>query len=326
MPSGYLYVLVNPSIPGLAKVGKTTREPAERVAELSSATGVASPFVLLYQQPVSDCDKAEEWVHDALTSRGWRYAPNREFFSAPSHEIVALVFQAAQVVESSESTQDAVSPAVSDDTPTSVQISEGERLANLALELIAGGPNTLADRPRGILLLQQAADLGFLPACSAIGRWLLRGELGAKKDLQKAYRYLCLSVEGGDIRSHALLAEVFMENFQRDAAQKQWSEYFYKTATLLLALPKDDPNYQEVASHAGEFGLNYCRFLRLERINDVIDDACFSVLAPHIEQSYKTGREALPTYPPTLRIRMDIETEPLREKSKRGALLPAWAP
>lgn len=159
MPSGYLYVLVNPSIPGLAKVGKTTREPADRVTELSSATGVASPFVLLYQQPVADCDKAEEWVHDALTSRGWRYAPNREFFSAPSHEIVALVFQAAQVVGNLEPTKYAASPAVSDEAPTSEQISEGERLANLALELIGGGPNTLADRPRGILLLQQAADL-----------------------------------------------------------------------------------------------------------------------------------------------------------------------
>jgi len=196
MPSGYLYVLVNPSIPGLAKVGKTTREPADRVTELSSATGVASPFILLYQQPVADCDKAEQWVHDALTSRGWRYAPNREFFSAPSHEIVSLVFQAAQVVGGLEPQQSSANPAVADDTPTSAQISEGERLANLALELIAGGPNTLADRPKGVLLLQQAADLGFLPACSAVGRWLLRGELGAKKDLQKAYRYLCLSVEG----------------------------------------------------------------------------------------------------------------------------------
>jgi hypothetical protein len=326
MPSGYLYVLVNPSIPGLAKVGKTTRDPADRVAELSSATGVASPFILLYQQPVADCDKAEEWVHDALTSRGWRYAPNREFFSAPSHEIVSLVFQAAQVVAGPEQPQNGGKSAVPDDAGTSAQISEGERLATLALELIAGGPNTLADRPRGILLLQQAADLGFLPACSAIGRWLLRGELGAKKDLQKAYRYLCLSLEGGDLCSHALLAELFMENFQREAAQKQWSEYFYKTATLLLTLPKDGPDYQRIASHAGEFGLNYCRFLRLERINDIIDDACFFVLAPHIEQSYKAGREALPAYPPTLRIRMDIETDPLRAKSKRGALLPAWAP
>ena len=35
MEPGWGYVLVNSSMPGLAKVGRTTRSPAERVAELS---------------------------------------------------------------------------------------------------------------------------------------------------------------------------------------------------------------------------------------------------------------------------------------------------
>lgn len=70
MTAGYLYVLTNPSIANLAKVGKTRREPAQRVAELSSSTGVPAPFILVFQQPVADCDGAEAWVHEALTSRG----------------------------------------------------------------------------------------------------------------------------------------------------------------------------------------------------------------------------------------------------------------
>jgi len=41
---GYLYVLSNASMPGLLKIGFTTRPVAERVAELNSATGVPSPF------------------------------------------------------------------------------------------------------------------------------------------------------------------------------------------------------------------------------------------------------------------------------------------
>ena len=41
---GYVYVLINSSMPNLVKIGKTTKDPNERVKELSSATGVATPF------------------------------------------------------------------------------------------------------------------------------------------------------------------------------------------------------------------------------------------------------------------------------------------
>jgi len=99
-----------------------------------------------------------------------------------------------------------------------------------------------------------------------------------------------------------------------------------KTATQLVTLSRDHPEYQNLTSHAGEFGWNYCRFLLLEKIDDIIDDACFFVLAPFIEQRYVTGKAALPKYPATLRIRMDMEARALLKKSKRAATLPAWMP
>lgn len=86
MANGFLYVLINPAMPGLAKVGKTTRNPSNRVSELSAATGVPSPFILAYQQPVQDCHAAEVWVHAELERNGYRVATNREFFKAPLHE------------------------------------------------------------------------------------------------------------------------------------------------------------------------------------------------------------------------------------------------
>ena len=40
------YVLVNESMPGLVKIGKTTQSVEKRMKELSSPTGIASPFYL----------------------------------------------------------------------------------------------------------------------------------------------------------------------------------------------------------------------------------------------------------------------------------------
>ena len=46
MEPGWVYVLVNSSMPGIAKVGRTTRAPRDRAAELSGVTGVATPFIV----------------------------------------------------------------------------------------------------------------------------------------------------------------------------------------------------------------------------------------------------------------------------------------
>jgi hypothetical protein len=53
--SGHIYVLINPSIPGLVKIGKTTRDPESRAKELSQATGVATPFYVAFSIEVADC-------------------------------------------------------------------------------------------------------------------------------------------------------------------------------------------------------------------------------------------------------------------------------
>lgn len=45
---GYVYILSNPSMPGLLKIGMTRFDPTRRVQELSSATGVPTQFQLIY--------------------------------------------------------------------------------------------------------------------------------------------------------------------------------------------------------------------------------------------------------------------------------------
>ena len=64
MGFGYLYILTNPSIKGMVKVGKTVRQPEERAVELSRSTGIPTVFNVAYSERVSDCDLVENLVHE----------------------------------------------------------------------------------------------------------------------------------------------------------------------------------------------------------------------------------------------------------------------
>ena len=85
---GYVYVMVNPSLPNLVKIGKTTRDPNERVKELSAATGVPTPFMLVYYKPFKDCHFAESIIHKYFEEKGARVSGNREFFQITPSEAI----------------------------------------------------------------------------------------------------------------------------------------------------------------------------------------------------------------------------------------------
>ena len=85
---GYLYLAVNPSMEGLVKIEKTMRSPKQRIQELSCATGVPSPFILLFDIAVADCAAAEAYVHRKMDGLGYRVSQSREFFRVPTSEAV----------------------------------------------------------------------------------------------------------------------------------------------------------------------------------------------------------------------------------------------
>jgi len=74
---GYVYILVNPSMPGLVKIGKTSKHPSERAKELQQ-TGIPTPFLVAYHAHVDDMDFVEREMHSRLSK--YREASNREFF------------------------------------------------------------------------------------------------------------------------------------------------------------------------------------------------------------------------------------------------------
>lgn len=91
---GYIYILMNASLPKFLKIGKTTKPPETRAGELSSGTGIPTPFWVAYKVRVSDCDEAEIRVHNEL--RKYRVHGDREFFAAPCLQTAIAVLNAVQ--------------------------------------------------------------------------------------------------------------------------------------------------------------------------------------------------------------------------------------
>lgn len=77
MSKGYVYILSNPSMPGILKVGKTTRDPENRAQELYQ-TGVPTPFRVVFSVYCPDCHGLEQAVHSDLAK--FRVSAGREFF------------------------------------------------------------------------------------------------------------------------------------------------------------------------------------------------------------------------------------------------------
>jgi len=74
---GYIYILTNASMPGLVKIGMTTRTPEERCAELSRTSSVPKPFkVAMSYVIVGDVGLVESAVHARLS----RSRSGKEFF------------------------------------------------------------------------------------------------------------------------------------------------------------------------------------------------------------------------------------------------------
>lgn len=100
MESGYIYILNNQYITGLLKIGFTTRDPQDRVRELSSHTGVPGKFNLVYAWEVENPSYVEKVVFSTLK----KYRAEGEFFSITSDEakskIIEILQRLGQVDES----------------------------------------------------------------------------------------------------------------------------------------------------------------------------------------------------------------------------------
>lgn len=88
---GIVYVLTNPAMPGLVKIGRTSRKDLDsRLKELYT-TGVPVPFDCAYACLVKpqDSKKIEAALHKAFDDK--RINPNREFFTIKPNQVIAIL-------------------------------------------------------------------------------------------------------------------------------------------------------------------------------------------------------------------------------------------
>ena len=225
---GYIYVLINHSMSNLLKVGKTSRDTEGRAKELSSVTGVPSPFLVAFDAYFNDCDEAENYIHHKLEQRGYRLSENREFFQAPLKEVIALIVETEQLFKSqsdqSENSSEAThqNKAIQNELPETAW-SDIEALATYYLNT---GNNEEAYR-----LYKEAVAAGSPSAYSSLGKMTLKG-LGCLEDEQEALTLLEAGVHAGD---ESCCAELALYHFGKGnfMTGNEWFEKYLESGKSL---------------------------------------------------------------------------------------------
>ncbi|GAA4736423.1 GIY-YIG nuclease family protein [Flavisolibacter ginsenosidimutans] len=86
---GIVYILTNPAIPNMIKIGMTTHEDVKlRMAQIYT-TGVPLPFECVYAAKVLNYEKVEKALHIAFGPD--RVNPKREFFEIDPMQAIAII-------------------------------------------------------------------------------------------------------------------------------------------------------------------------------------------------------------------------------------------
>jgi len=89
MELGFVYVLTNPAMPGLVKIGYTNQmDVNERSAQLYTA-GVPVPFTIEFACKVPNFKEVEDAFHTAFAP--YRVNPRREFFRIDPEQPIAIL-------------------------------------------------------------------------------------------------------------------------------------------------------------------------------------------------------------------------------------------
>ncbi|MFU2090234.1 GIY-YIG nuclease family protein [Avibacterium avium] len=95
--AGWVYILSNPAMQNLLKIGYTDRDPFGRAKEISQATGVPFDFVVDYQIYVSHPYEVEQKTHRQLSK--YRVNNNREFFQCSYEDAIYAIKEVISLYE-----------------------------------------------------------------------------------------------------------------------------------------------------------------------------------------------------------------------------------
>jgi hypothetical protein len=84
-----VYILENPSMPGILKIGYTKGDPNDRADQLSKATGVPTPYKVVYSHNCFNGERIERATHKQLKKK--RVNKDREFFNITIEEAKKII-------------------------------------------------------------------------------------------------------------------------------------------------------------------------------------------------------------------------------------------
>ncbi len=238
--AGYIYVLVNAAMPGLVKVGKTTRDPAGRAQELSGATGVAAPFIVIFDQIFADCDAAELTIHHSLERGGLRPAPNREFFRASPSQVIKLIMAAhAAIGEAGPIIEELDSIGIEYGKASS----SWQYLLRQAHRYHYGLDDNLEDHDEAYRLYHDAARLGSVEAMGILGWMNFNGE-GVGQNDRAAFQWWKEGSARGDYYCYASMAKAFIFRGKVENAAKCWIAFFRHRSAAVGSGPWQVHNHE----------------------------------------------------------------------------------
>jgi TPR repeat protein len=198
--SQYIYILLNPALKNLVKIGRTSRTPEERAQELSAATGVPQPFLVAYESLVSDGVVAESLIHAELSRDGYRLNEAREFFEIPLKVAVAVVDRICRTL-----------PAFDGDTVADESVDNAHQAAQfvqVGRDHLTGTYDVLQDFELARQFLERAVTLGDATAYRELASVHLWG-LGVRRNPGEAFRLLQEGGKKGDAECLLRLWEIY---------------------------------------------------------------------------------------------------------------------
>ena len=90
----WVYVLSNPSMPGMLKIGYTKLTPGKRASQLSRSTGVPTPYNVEWAFHCFNAERLEREVHKILS--GCRVSKQKEHFYVNLSEAQEVIKKAGK--------------------------------------------------------------------------------------------------------------------------------------------------------------------------------------------------------------------------------------
>jgi hypothetical protein len=284
-------------MPNMVKVGKTTRSPSERAEELSRATGLPTPFIVVYEQLFADCGAAESFVHVYLETKGYRVADNREFFNAPVSVVVKAIALAPNAIDN-----ESLTPQPEEDDDLLEHSGEPDELDDLSLDedeptypwtaifeeaeaYYYGHDDYIQDYSEAMRLFKQAAKLGSLPAYGYIGRMYENGE-GVREDKNKALEFYKEGARKGSAYCYWAMGMLFARENNDKNAEKCFALFLKNKPTTLSDIQR--LTSMELSNIVGNFAtLGYWQVNYGQEIPSILNNFIIENL---ISISYRTTK------------------------------------